>query len=454
MARNILRFAIGLATLAVLAWARPSASLAQIPSASAAANDTVRIGLDEAIARALQDNPGLQAVAQQARAAERAAAASFRQHFGELDALGWTSRYNEAQLLRPMSQELLAGGLANMPFAQDQLHYGLTFELPLFVGGTLLFASHVARLKADEAAALLQGTRWQVRANVTTTYAATQALIAATRAYQDEVAALEQTHARVGLMVREGKRPEVDLLEVTDALEEARAQLADANAQRTRVRALLLALLDYPADQALAFDPLPDRFPSLPPDSVDWNALVQRASPVASAELRVRQAAGGKHVALAGFLPKLSLKGNLLENAGSGVPGTQQTWELTLQASVPVLTGGRNVAEYQSAAATERAAQLAERQTLLQQQAEVRGAVARFRAAQDALDAAGKRVAAADEAARIEGVRYDNGAGTIEDLLRAKTRASAAEAFLAQSKGNVLGAAAQLNALVEQEIVR
>ena len=94
------------------------------------------------------------------------------------------------------------------------------------------------------------------------------------------------------------------------------------------------------------------------------------------------------------------------------------------------------------------------RQTLLQQQAEIRGAVARFRAAQDALDAAGKRGAAADEAARIEGVRYDNGAGTVEDLLRARARAAAAEAFLAKSKGDVLGTAAQINALVEQEIVR
>ncbi len=82
------------------------------------------------------------------------------------------------------------------------------------------------------------------------------------------------------------------------------------------------------------------------------------------------------------------------------------------------------------------------------------GAQAHFQAALVAVDAAGKRVAAADEAARIEEVRYDNGAGTIEDLLRARTRAAAAEAFLARSKGDVLGAAAQLNALVEREIVQ
>jgi outer membrane protein TolC len=94
------------------------------------------------------------------------------------------------------------------------------------------------------------------------------------------------------------------------------------------------------------------------------------------------------------------------------------------------------------------------RQTRLQQQAELHGALARLQAAETALDAAHKRVAAADEAARIEGVRYDYGAATIEDLLRARTRAAAAEAFLAKTKGDVLGTAARINALVEREIVR
>ncbi len=453
MGRNALRFAAGLAALIALVGARPAPAAPQA-SAAVASGDTVHLGLDEAIARALHDNPGLRAAAQQARAADRTAAAAFRQHFGEVDAIASGSRYNEAALLRPMTRELMAGGLANLPFAQDQLHYGLTLEVPLFEGGRLMAESHVARLKADQAAVLLQGTRWQVRANVITTYAATQALTAATRAYRAEVASLEQTRARVGLMVREGKRPEVDLLEVADALEEARAQLADVAAQRTGVGALMLALLDYPPDRAVALDSLPGRLPTLSQDRVDWDAMVERASRVASSALELRQATGGKHMALAGFLPRLSLQGNMLENTGSGLGGAQQTWQITLQASLPLFAGGRHAAQYESAAASQRAAAMALRQTLLQQQAEVRGALARFHAAQDAVDAAEKRVQAADEAARIQDLRYQNGAGTIEDLLRARTRASQAEAFLAQSKGNLLGAAALLNALVEQEIVR
>jgi outer membrane protein, multidrug efflux system len=246
----------------------------------------------------------------------------------------------------------------------------------------------------------------------------------------------------------------VDLLEITDALEEARAQLAAADADHAQMRAFLLALLDYPPDQPLELDPLPNDVPALPVDGVDWNALVQHATPVATAQLRVEQASSGKRASRADFLPALSVRGNLLEHAGAGVPGTFQTWEMTAQVSIPVFSGGRTVAAYQGAAAAERAAALTLRQTQLQQAAEISGALAHLHAAAIALDAATKRVNAADEAARIQGVRYDNGAGTIEDLLRARTRAAAAQAFLARSKGDLLGAAARINALVEREIVR
>jgi len=416
--------------------------------------DAVHLSLEAAIRRALDRNPGLRAVAEQAHAADRAAAASFREHFGEVDAVAAMSRYQDAQILRPISKELLAGGLDALPFARSQLHYGLTFELPLFVGGRLLAGSHMARLEADEADALLEGTRWQVRANVTTLYAAGQGLSAATQAYRDQVVSLEQTQARVQLMVREGKRPQVDLLKATDAVEEARAELADAEADRARVRAFLLALLDYPADRALELESLPDRLPALPVDSADWNGLIQRAAPVAAAELRVQQAESGKHLARAEFLPRVSVRGSLVGHAGSGVSGDLGTWELTVAAAIPVFTGGRRVAAYQRAAAAERAAELALQQTRLQQQAELRGEVARLRAIDEEVEAARRRVAAADEAARIESVRYDNGAGTIEDLLRARTRASAARAFLAKTKGDGLGSAARINALVEREVVR
>jgi len=455
MIGNALRIGFVLSVVIVLTgFDAISSSARAAPVTTTARRDTLHLGMADAIARALDANPGVRAAAERARSADRAATAASRRHFGDVEAVAWTSRYRDAQILRPISRSLMTNGLDGLPFAQDQVHYGLTFELPLFVGGKLLAGSHLARLKADEAGALLGGTRWEIQANVTTLYASAQALAVVTDAYRENVVSLEETGRRLRLMVDQGKRPEVDLLKATEAMEEARAQLADAQAELIHVGSLLGALLDYPADRALDLDPLPDRVPTLSGDTTDWRGLTERASTVVAAELHARQAESYRSVVRSEFLPALSLRGNVLGHAASSVAGSQETWELTLAASIPLFTGGRRVAEYQSAAAGVRAAELALRQTRLQQQADIQGALARLRAAETSLDAANRRVEAAVEAARIEGLRYDNGAGTIEDLLRARTRAAAAEAALARSKGDVLGTAAQINALVEEEIVR
>ncbi len=455
MPGHTFRFGAVIAAVAILSGAGPTPSAARtIPTDPPAPADTLHLGLDEAISRALDANPALMAASESARSADRAAAASFRQHFGDVEAVAWTSRYNDALILRPISRSLMENGFGGLPFARDQVHYGLTFDVPLFVGGKLLAGSSLARLKAEEADTLLVGTRWQVRANVTSVYASAQALAGVVRAYGDNVAALEKTQDRLELMVRDGKRPQVDLLKAEETLEEARAELADAQANLAQVTALLAALLDFPVDRPLALDPLPDRFPALAADSADWSALVERSSTVVAAELRVRQAESAKHIARSDFLPRVSVSGNFLEHSASSVTGTQETWELRLGASIPVFTGGRRIAAYQSAAAAERAADQALQQTRLQQEAEIRGALAQINAAETTLTAARKRVTAADEAARIENLRYETGAGTIEDLLRARTRASSAEASLAKAKGDLLGASVRINALVEREIVR
>jgi len=416
--------------------------------------DVLHLSLQEAIDRALADNPGLQAAKERKLSAERTSAAAFRRHFGLVRAVAWGTRYEDDQILLPISKQLLGGGLGDLPFDRDQLHYGVTFELPLYVGGRLFAQSHLSDLKADEAAALLSGTRWQIRANVVSVYAANQSLAAAVKAYSEQVATLNKTRERLELMVNEGKAPEVDLLKVIETLEESRADLAETEADQTQARALLAALLDLPVDQRFEFDPLPDSFPALPSGDIAWDELLDEATAVTVARLHVSQAESAKKIARSQFLPALSFQGNLLEHTASSVNGRMESWELTLAVSLPIFTGGSRVAAYQSASAVQRQAELELRQARRQRQAELKGARAKFEAGLTQLIAAQKRLVAGDEAARIEGIRYRTGAGTIEDLLRARTRATAAQAGLARAQGNVLTAAAQINAIVEREVVK
>ena len=101
-----------------------------------------------------------------------------------------------------------------------------------------------------------------------------------------------------------------------------------------------------------------------------------------------------------------------------------------------------------------RAASQAALKVRLDREAQLVDALARFEASRQAVVAARARIASAAEAARIEQIRYDTGAGTVEDLLRARARELAAASAMAQAQGDQFATAAQINAVVEKEVVQ
>ena len=112
----------------------------------------------------------------------------------------------------PDSRQLFAtSGFLGLPFDRDQLHYGLVFQAPFYAGGRLDAARDIAASRAAQAALLVEGTRWEVRATIVAAYAAVQSLDAAARAANRTLDALDATRRRLALAVDEGKRPRLDL---------------------------------------------------------------------------------------------------------------------------------------------------------------------------------------------------------------------------------------------------
>ncbi|HAK58813.1 MAG TPA: hypothetical protein DCO77_00290, partial [Nitrospiraceae bacterium] len=217
----------------------------------APATGPLALQLDQAIAMALDQSPAVKAVTYQALSARDKASAVNRTHWGELDAVASVSRFEADRLLVPMTSQLLAGGLPNAPFDRDQVHYGLTYQIPLYLGGKLSAGIETAKLEAAKADALRDGTTWQVRFNVVSLYAGVQTLDGALGASGDLIQTLAAVHKRLGLMVEQGKRPELDLLKVQDELAEAQAEQAGLEARRVRVASMLLALLGQSPNRPL-----------------------------------------------------------------------------------------------------------------------------------------------------------------------------------------------------------
>ncbi len=229
------------------------------PATPAAAPAPPTLTLAEAVAEALSHAPALEVAAQQEQAARWKATAARRSRWGEIDAVAGYSHYQDDQIVRPISRQLLADGFAGLPFDRDQWRYGLTLQVPLYLGGRLSASIAVASLQAEQAAALLEGSRWQVRFNVTSLYAAAQTLEAVAQAIDANLAALDETRRKLELAVRIGKRPELDLLKVADELADAQARRASTAADAARVRALLLALMGRDPAGALRLEPLAEQ---------------------------------------------------------------------------------------------------------------------------------------------------------------------------------------------------
>jgi len=426
----------------------------ELNDAPAKPSVAVHLILDDAISEALSANPGLQAVGSSAAAAESEAKAARRQRWGTLDGVASYDHFSDDVIVRTISGQLLEGGIANLPFDNQQWHYGLVAEIPLYVGGQLAKGIKITELNAEKTAALLEGTRWQVRFNVTSLYATAQSLDAVDAAIESRVSALEATDSRLELMVAEGKRPDLDRLKVVEELQGARADRAAVQADRRKAGALLLSLIGRDPAGAIEVDPLPTTLPELTTDPSDLRASIDETSVVREARLALEQAESRVGVATSEFLPKLVARGHYLVNAGQSLDRDYNTWAVSLDVRVPLLHGGARV-EHRAAAKEQRAAaEHVLEKARLDTAAHLEDALAQLDAAHAAIKAAEARVAAGTEAARIEQIRYDTGAGTVEDLLRARSREQGARADLARSRAKALTAAARINSIVEKEAVQ
>ncbi|MCX6543463.1 MAG: TolC family protein [Acidobacteria bacterium] len=411
--------------------------------------------LEAAVTEALANAPGLQAAAAQDRAARWNATAVGRTRFGQLDGVLSYSRFQDDQILRPMSKQLFgAQGFLGLPWDSDQVHYGITFQVPVYTGGRLSSSIRIAALQAEQASLFTDGTRWDIRANTTALYAAVQTLDAVTVALDRSIEALAATDGRLTLMVEQGRRPRLDLLKVEEELEDARGRRAGIVADRTRVGALLLAVIGRDPASRLDVSALPEINLTSTLGGSDVATLARATSAVRRAELGAEQSREAVAAARGARLPNVVLRGNLMGNVGLSIGDQLRTWELSVAVTVPVFDGGARAAAAASARELAVAGRAAATRALLDREAQVVDAQARFTAAGDSLKAARARVAAAAEAARIEQVRYDTGVGTVEDLLRVRAREFAAASALAQARGDQITAAARLNALSEKEIVQ
>jgi len=384
--------------------------------ASAASAET----LQDAWARAAQQDHGLAAVRSQAEAADLDAAAARAQRWPTLAVGGSYTWFDDAPAF-----DFSFTGLPITPpelFGGDDFAMGsATLSVPLFTGGRISSSIAAAEARGRGAGAQLQGAEQDLKLAVAESYVDVLRARKALAVAESNVRTLEALAGDVGAMYERELVPKNELLAVQVALADARQNRLRAANGAEIAQAAYNRRLGEPLDRTVDLEEQIPEPEALPPELA---ALVQRA-----AERRTELAALTEQASAYGqlakversrVLPQVSVSGgyNYLENqflddeefamAGVGVQ-----WAL--------FDGGQS---RKRAAAMERNRRAAEQQradveSLIALQ--VRQAWLGVEEARERVQVSADAVEQAEENLRIARERYGAGLGTQTQLLEAET---------------------------------
>ncbi len=410
-----------LAAPAASVWRRLAALLLCSLAGDAAA---APLTIDEAVARALAASPAARAARLEATAAEERTAQAHAKHLGDLDLVGSASRYEGPRLLRPLVGPISPAIISRLPFDQDQLHYGVTWQIPLFAGGALVEGDRAARLAEvstrHATARSLDELRYNVRAAYRNALGLRHALGAA-EAYEE---ALTRDESSSRLRVEAEAWARADGAKISFALESARARRAALSAQLRTSLGLLAALMgedgsgpsydlrDIPAEPAA---------PTATTEGMAAAAQAGRADLLAAREAAEAQRSRAG-VVRAGFWPQLSFAGNLLVNKGSSIPSPIDTYELTILLKFPLFSDLGRYHALREAEAAAAAAEERRRAKELEVRTQVLDAAGRLEASRAGLAAGKAQRSLGAEVARVEKLRFEQGTGKVEDYLLARAQ--------------------------------
>jgi outer membrane protein TolC len=250
------------------------------------------------------------------------------------------------------------------------------------------------------------------------------------------VAQVDSQLQRAQVSEKAGALAHVDVLRLTSARDSARQGLLRARGgMETAHAGLVLALEMPPGSQLEVVDDFPDPPPRLVVDENEATATALRERPeLRAATERVEQAKAGRGVAVSSLLPNILGVGTYQHTEGQSTFQPKDAWFVGATLSWDIWDWGKRWSSVKEAEARANQAAIG-RKTLGDQIAfDARRRLIEARTAYDSVGLAQTGLQAAEEAYRIQSVRYAEGAATTTDLIDAETDVARARSSYAQSR--------------------
>ncbi|NOZ12667.1 MAG: TolC family protein [Acidobacteria bacterium] len=413
--------------------------------------------LKGAIRQAYDANPSVRALMESVQSQKENAAAVKRLKFGELMLNGGVTKSSDATLIRPMTKELISAGFTTMPFDDELTYWNLDYRVPLFTSGQLKASERIAKSGSSAQMYRLNSLKWSIRYRVTSSYTNLLAVNRELGAWQDYLNALNSLSNHIEIGIKNGKYARLDLLKVRYEIETARLKIAGLNQRKKALTTSLASLIGVNPDKTSDFHLAEVNLENVPEKIPGISELTEKAVKNRSDLKRMKEleSISRQHlkIAKAARLPKVSFDAKLNSVNGGNIDYNDRFWSATVNVSIPIFDMGRRRREVRKALHGIKSAAHQVDEARLQVQSEVIDAIAGVNRASRDVDAAKASLSFAKEVARLEQLKYDNGRGDIDDLLRAKSRKKLAETDLIQAKTDYFVAVENLRKTVEGEII-
>jgi multidrug efflux system outer membrane protein len=327
-------------------------------------------------------------------------------------------------------------------YTSNSFNLPLVLDYEVDVFGQARRALESARASAQSQGALYQNVLLTLESGVAQNYFTLRSLVTQRGLLRENVALLRDALELVLKLRRGGANSDLDVYQARAELATVEAgELAAEQAMAQQTHALAVLIGERPEGFSMEARPLDGQVPAIPVGIP--SDLLERRPDVAAAERALAAANARIGVAKGAFFPSIGL--TALAGANSGalnnlLTGNSAQWAVAPFVSLPLFTGGANLANYRGAQAAYREALADYRGQVLAAFQQVEDGLSDLRLLEGQTDALERAVAASGSASSLSLVRYKAGlVGYIEVIDSQRTQLQS-ELSLAQARASRLSA--------------
>jgi len=360
--------------------------------------------------------------------------ASRASQFGELNVVGDYNHYNIERTLAPLVPSSIASG-SPITTSKDIFSAGLKYTVPLFTGFAQTRQVEIDQIATEMSHAKLKLSQEQLVYNIRSLYLGVLTQKEILNAQKKYTHALTQLSKQIGYEVKLGKKAEIDKLKAQADLEMAKTQESMLISNIETTKATLAALVGRSIGK---LNPLSIKVTKPRYSVKQLYAKASRLAKIEVEEMALKKADKQIAKSKSASLPQVNLAAYAGKNYGQDLAtdnwDNETLWQVGVNVSYNLVDFGKRDIATQKAKIAKMQAGFKKEQTLLDLKKLLTQAVEQVKQSYATYLGNKAQLRLSKKASKIEQVRYDNDASTLNDLLLAKGKVWLAQAKVIEAK--------------------